>query len=809
MLRNYLKIAWRNLVRNKTYSILNIAGLAIGLSCFLLMALYVVDELSYDRHHKKADRLYRVNSDIRFGGTDQSLAVSPDPMGAALKRDYPQVEQFTRLYASNGAKVLRKGNQFITEYSVGHADSTIFEVFTLPAISGDTKTALNEPNTVVVTASAARKYFNSTDVLGKTIETDENAVYKITAVIEDMPRNGHFNFDFLFSMDNVDYQFGSFVSHNFHTYLLFREGTDVKAFEKNFDQYIDRYVLPQAKQFMDISSIEDFEKAGNKLKYSLMNVRDIHLNSDRVAELSVNSQMQYVYIFSAVAIFILLIACINFMNLSTARSANRAKEVGIRKVLGTEKKSLVQQFLAESTITAIISLVIGIVIAWAVLPYFNSLAAKSISIGELLRPEILSGLLALPFIVGAVAGSYPALYLSSFKPIAVLKGKINAGFKRSYLRSTLVVFQFSISIFLIIGTIVVYRQLGYIQTTNLGFKKENVLIVDGTGALGNSAKAFKEEVQKFAGVTNGAFSGYLPVSPSARNDQTFSREAVMDAKTGFNMQTWWIDADYVSTLGIEIIKGRNFSREFGGDSSGIIINETAAQIIGHADPIGKKIYTTDNLDAATMKAYTIIGVAKNFHYESLRQAIGPLSMRLGDVSFTTAFRVNTADITKLVAKIESKWKQMAPSHPFSYRFLDESFDNMYRQEQRIGRVALTFAILTIFIACLGLFGLATYIAEQRTKEIGVRKVLGASVQNIVQMLSRDFLKLVIIAAVLAFPFGWWIMSMWLRDFVYRVDIGWWIFAVAGIIAVLIAVGTVSYQALKAAIANPVNSLRSE
>jgi putative ABC transport system permease protein len=809
MLRNYLKIAWRNLVRNKTYSILNIAGLAIGLSCFLLMALYVVDELSYDRHHKKADRLYRINADIRFGGVDRSLAVVSDPMGAALKKDYPQVEQFTRIYTANGAKVIRKGDLFITEYNIGHADSTLFEVFTLPVIAGDLGTALNEPNTVVITESAARKYFNRVDVLGKTLETDANVVYKITAVIKNMPENGHFKFDMLFSMDNVDYQFGSYVSHNFHTYLLFRDGVDAKAFEKNFSQYIDKYVLPQAKQFMDISSLEDFKKAGNDLRYSLINVRDIHLKSARAAELGVNSEMQYVYIFSAVAIFILLIACINFMNLSTARSANRSKEVGIRKVLGTEKKSLIQQFLAESTITAVFSLLIAIVLAWAVLPYFNSLAAKNISLESLLRPGMLTALVLLPFFVGVIAGSYPAFYLSSFQPIAVLKGSMNAGFKRSYLRSALVVFQFSISIFLIIGTIVVYRQLGYIQTTNLGFKKENVLIVDGTEALGNNARAFKEEIQKYPEVLGGAFSGYLPVTPSARADQTFSREAIMDSKTGFNMETWWIDDNYLPTLGIEVVKGRNFSKDFGGDSSGIIINEIAAQIIGHADPIGKKIYTTDNQDASTMKAYTIVGVVKNFHFESLRQAIGPLSMRLGEVTYTTAFSVNTSDIKGLVAKIENKWKEMAPSHPFSYRFLDESFDNMYRQEQRVGRVAMSFAILTIVIACLGLFGLANYIAEQRTKEIGVRKVLGASVPNIVQMLSRDFLKLVLIAALLAFPFGWWIMNMWLRDFVYRVDIGWWVFGVAALIAIVIAVATVSYQALKAAIANPVNSLRSE
>ncbi|HZI52672.1 MAG TPA: ABC transporter permease, partial [Chitinophagaceae bacterium] len=398
MIKNYLKIAWRNLIKNKTFSIINIAGLAIGLACFIFIAMFVMDEISYDRYNAKADRIYRVNSDIRFGGTELKLAVCSDPMGATLKKDYPQVEQYARIYASSGSKLLKKGDQYINEDRVAHADSTLFDVFTLPAITGDTKKALNEPNTVVITESAAKKYFSTTDAVGKTLETKDNTstVYKVTAVIKDIPRNSHFNFDFIFSMDNVDYGWGNYLSHNFQTYIVLKPETDHKAFEKNFTQVIDKYILPQAKQFMQINSMEEFTKSGNKLEYSLMPVTDIHLRSDRFPELSANSSIQYVYIFSAVAIFILLIACVNFMNLSTARSANRGKEVGIRKVLGSEKGSLIGQFLTESTVMVFLGLFLAIAIVWIFIGYFNEISGKRLDISTLFQPGYLVFLLTLP-----------------------------------------------------------------------------------------------------------------------------------------------------------------------------------------------------------------------------------------------------------------------------------------------------------------------------------------------------------------------------------------------------------------------------
>ncbi|MEP6594462.1 MAG: ABC transporter permease [Ginsengibacter sp.] len=806
MFKNYLKIATRNLWKNKSFSAINIIGLAIGLATCILILLYVIDELSYDRYNKKAGRIYRVNSDIKFGGGDLHLTVASDPMGAILKKDYPQVEEYTRIYNSSGSKIIKKGSQYINEEKVAHVDSTFFRVFTFPSIEGNTETALNEPNTVVLTESSSKKYFGTTHAVGKVIEADKNP-YKVTAVIEDMPRNSHFNFDFLFSMDNVNYQWGNFLSNNFQTYIVLQKGTDYTAFEKNFTTVIDKYLLPQAKQLMQITSMDDFKKAGNKLEYTLMPLTDIHLHSDRFPELGVNSDIQYVYIFSAVALFVLLIACINFMNLSTAHSANRAKEVGIRKVLGTEKSTLIKQFLLESIITVTIALVIALIMASLVLPLFNDVSAKSFSAKDFFTGKILLFLIAIPFIVGTLAGSYPAFFLSSFKPITVLKGNTTSVFKKSTLRSGLVIFQFATSIILIICTVIVYSQLHYIQTKNLGFNKEQVLIVNGTGALDKNAETFKNEVSNFPGVSSGSFTGYLPVSPSARNDNSFSKTAVMDSKNGINMQRWTIDYDYIKTLGMEIIEGRNFSKEFGSDSSGVIINETTAKLLGFDSPIGEKIYTYN--ESQQPIAYQIIGVVKNFNYESLRQNIGPLCMILGKSTWITSFKVNTGNIQALVKQIEAKWKAMAPGMSFSYRFLNESFDEMYRSEQRIGKIAITFAILAILIACLGLFGLVTYAAERRIKEIGIRKVLGATMSNIIGMLSKDFLKLVIIAAIFSFPVAWWAMNKWLQDFAYRIDISWWVFAVAGIVAAAIALITVSFQAIKAALANPVKSLRTE
>jgi putative ABC transport system permease protein len=809
MIKNYLMVAWRNLLKNKIYSFLNITGLAVGLASFLLIALYMMDELSYDRYNTHADRIYRINSDIKLGGGELHLPVTSDMMGQLLIKDYPAIEQYTRIYNSNGNKLIKKGNVFIIENRVAHVDSTFFDVFTLPVISGNTHTALNEPNTVVITESTAKKYFGSTEVLGKTIETkdDKNPLYKITAVIKDIPSNSHFHFDFMFTMKNAGYQWGQLTSHNFHTYLLLKKGADYKQLEKKFDQYIDKYVLPSVRQFIKINSMDEFKKAGNRLEYSMIPLTQIHLHSDRSFELSPSGNIQYVYIFAAVALFILLIACINFMNLTTARSAGRAKEVGIRKVLGTERRFLIFQFLTESTLMVIFSLILAIVIAYLVLPLFNDVASKSMSLGSLFSPYILPLLIALPLVVGLLAGSYPAFFLSAFRPIEVLKGKLRLGSSSGGLRSVLVVFQFVTSIVLIVGTLVIYKQLNYIQTKDLGYSKDQVLTINNTYTLGDQATAFKNSVLQMTGVQSGTLSSFLPVSNSSRNDNTYFKEPTMDISGSIDMQAWRIDYDYLKTLGIQIIKGRGFSKEYGSDSTAVIINETTEQFLGYADPIGKKIYKSD--EPGKIEASTIIGVVKNFNFESLKQGIGPLSFFLSKRSGMASFKVNTANVTVLINKIETLWKQMSPGMPFTYSFLDESFNEMYQSEQRVGKIAIIFSTLAILIACMGLFGLATFIAEQRTKEIGIRKVLGASVQGIVSLLSKDFLKLVAIAFVIAAPLSVWIMNRWLNDFTYRIQLAWWIVGIAGVLALLIALFTVSFQAIRAAVANPAKSLHSE
>jgi len=810
MIKNYFKIAWRNLIKNKGFTAINIIGLSMGIGCFIMISMFVIDELSYDRYHEKAERIYRINSDVIFGGTEMSMAVSSDPMGEVLKSDYPEVEDYVRFYASNGAKLIKKGNEYINESAVAHADSTLFKVFTLPTIIGDTKTALSNPNTVVITQTAANRYFGSPELaIGQLLETDDNesTLYKVTAIIEDMPRNSHFNFDFFFSMANVDYGFGNYLSHNFHTYVLLKEGLNYKAFNKNFKEIINKYLLPQAAQFMEISSMDDFEASGNKLEYSLMPLTDIHLHSSRGVELSVNGNIQYVYIFSAAALFILLIACINFMNLTTARSSGRAKEVGIRKVLGSEKKALIGQFLTESTLIAILALFVGLLFVWLSLGWFNGVSGKEMSMASILSPKFLIFILVLPFIVGGLAGTYPAFFLSSFQPIKVLKGKLSSGSNKNTLRNFLVVFQFATSIILIVGTIVIYKQINHIQNSNLGFNKEQVVVVNNFGLSRETRQSLKNEIEQLTEVTSASFAGYLPVGSSSRSDTTFSTETVMTESNGFNMQYWNIDYDYLETIDMEMKAGRNFSRDFGSDSTGIILNETAVKLAGFTNPIGEKLYTTDG--DGSLEAHTIIGVVKNFNFASLRENVGALCFQLGNNSWETAYRFSTTDVSGLLTTIENKYKAAAPGMPFKYEFLDEAFDNMYRQERRVGTVAMSFAILAIIIACLGLFGLATYIAEQRTKEIGIRKVLGASVTNIVKMLSTDFVKLVMLAFIIATPIAWWFMDQWLQDFAFRIDLNWWIFAITGFVALLVALITLSFQAIRAAIANPVNSLKTE
>ncbi|MGA0560366.1 ABC transporter permease [Larkinella sp. VNQ87] len=808
MLTNYLKIALRNLRKQRGFTFINIFGLATGLACCLLITLYVIDELSYDRFHEKADRIYRINSDIKFGGNDMHMAVAPDPMGPTLLKDYPQVENFVRLHG-RGTWLVKRADQpsSLRERDVMFADSTLFEVFTFPLVTGDPKRALSEPNAVVISESAAKRHFGRQNPMGQTLVFDNTQKYRVTGVMRDIPANAHFRTDFFVSMLSDNYPWGNWLSNNHHTYILLKPGVDYKTFSPNFETVIEKYVGPQAFQFIG-ATMDQLRKAGNRIEYSLIPMTDIHLHSKQNIELAPNSDIQYVYTFAAVAVFILLIACINFMNLSTARSANRAKEVGVRKVLGSVQRQLIGQFMTESVVMAVLAMGLALAIVGLVLPFFNEMATKQLNADSLFSLRLLPILLLLPLAVGLLAGSYPAFFLSSFRPISVLKGRINVGLKSAGLRSGLVVFQFMMSVILIVGTLVVYRQLNFIQTTKLGFNRNQVLTISEAYALGSQVQAFKEEVLKLPGVKTGSVSGFLPV-PSNRSDSPLFPEGQLEQSKAVSTQNWAVDYDYIPTLGMELAQGRNFSRAFGSDSAAVILNEAAVKIFGFKDPIGKRVVRMMDSQAKVFKTYMVIGVVKNFHYESLRQNIGAVALIMEPNPGAVSFRIDSPDMPGLVKQIEAKWKQMAPGMPFDYYFLEDSFDTMYRAEQRVGQIVLTFSVLAILIACLGLFGLAAFMAEQRTKEIGVRKVLGASTSSIVGLLSKDFLKLVLIAILVATPIAWYGMNQWLNDFAYKIDVPWWVFAVAGLVAIVIAFATVSFQSIKAALMNPVKSLRAE
>ena len=808
MLRNYLKTALRNLWKSKGFSAINIIGLAIGLATCLLILIFVMDELSYDRYNVKADRIYRLDGDIKFGGNHFILAVAPAPAGPAVRRDYPEVEKEVR-FRQQGGRLVKKGNQNIQEDAVIYADSTLFDVFTLPMIAGNPHTALVNTRSVVITERMAKKYFNTVDVVGRTLMINDSLPYKVTGVIRDIPAQSHFHYDFFLSMTELDEakRNEEWLSNNFNTYLVLREGTDPKKFEKKLGELIGRYIAPLLKQAVN-ESVEDFFKAGNSVSFSLTPVTDIHLHSNKTVEMEGNGNIQYVYIFTAVAIFILLIACVNFMNLSTARSSNRAKEVGIRKVLGSLRGNLVSQFMMESILISFIAMLLAVGLAYLLLPVFNDLSGKQMTIGLFARPWLAPAMLGLVLTVGVLAGSYPAFFLSAFRPIAVLKGNVAAGFKTGWLRNSLVVFQFGISIFLLVGTAVIYRQLNYIHNRQLGFDREQVLIVQDTWHLGNDVRAFKEKLLNLPGVEGATMTGFLPTSDS-RNDDAIFLSPDLDTKKAISMQTWQVDENYVPVLGMKMAAGRNFSRDFPTDSNAAIVNEAAVRLMQGADPLRQNVYELEDLQTKKLDKYHIVGVVKDFNFNSLREVVTPMVLFMHENRGKIALRVNPSNVRRLVGQIGDVWRQMAPSQPFSYTFMDDEFNNIYRTEQRMGGISLSFSLLAIFIACLGLFGLAAYAAEQRTREIGIRKVLGATVGGIIGLLSKDFLILVLVSAAIAFPLAWWAMHHWLQDFAYRVAIGWEIFAVAGVVALGIALMTVSFQAIRAALANPVKSLRSE
>lgn len=806
MYKSFVTVAWRNFLKSKGYSSINILGLAIALTACMLILLYVRHELSYDRYNEFADRIYRVNTEIKFGENHIDVASSGPTFGSTAQADFPQIETSTRL-RWHESLLVTVGNNRVRQQNVAYADSTLFDVFTLPILSGNAKSALTEPNSIVLTESVARKFFGTTDVLGKTLSVDENKTRKVTAVIKDIPSNTHFRYECFIPLIEDTQATEDFWAggQNYNTYLLLRPGVDPVALENELNKMMDRHIGPELKAVIN-KTIEEFKGQGDFFLASLTPLADIHLHSNRVGELYGSGKIEYVYMFSAVAVFILVIAVINFMNLATARSAKRAREVGVRKVLGSMKTSLIQQFILESVMTCALAMVIALALTAIVLPQFNTITGKSFTPDILYTPAMVGLLAALVIIVGLLSGSYPAFYLSAFQPVAVLKG--TSGSKRSIMRNTLVVFQFVASVTLIAGTIVIYMQMDFIRKRDLGFDREQILIINNGWQVGKRIEPLTNDLRSINGVKHLTVSGYLPVSYQ-RSNNTFFQTPTLDITGSISAQEWGVDDQYVTTMNMRIMEGRDFSRDIASDSTGVILNESAARFLGGKDIIGKTLYKTNDATGKSITKLQVIGVVRDFNFSTLREEVAPLALVFEKDQSSIAIKLSAADISTVMKEIEAKWKSVVPELPFEYSFMDQDYDRLYEGERQVGSLFTIFASLSIFISCLGLFGLATFMAEQRTKEIGIRKVMGASVYGITSLLSRDFLRLVVLAVIVATPLAWYLISKWLEGFAYRIDISWWVFPVAGVVAVAIACLTVSYQSIRAALANPANSLRTE
>lgn len=806
MLSNYLRIAFRNLLRNKTFSAINISGLAIGMAACLVILLYLYNELSYDRYNEKAERMVRVLFRGTVQGEKMNEASVMPPVAATLKSDYPEVEDATRLREA-GTPRIKTGDKTFKGDKVAYVDANFFQVFTLPFVQGDAATALQQPNTVVLSKTVAAKYFGAEAPLGKVLEMEGwPAPCTVTGVMEDVPANSHFHFDlFAASAGLAEAQSNSWMQSNFFTYLVLSKQENVAQLQAHLPQVIDKYLGPQMQQDMGIS-LADFRKQGNDLGFFLQPLTDIHLSTEIANPLAPNGNIQYVYMFSAIALFILLIACINFMNLSTAGASRRAREVGVRKTMGVGKSALIAQFLTESLLLTGFALILALGLAYAALPVFNQLLGVRLSANFLERPVLLAGLLGVGLLTGVLAGSYPAFFLSGFQPVQVLKGNAATKSRGFGLRSGLVVTQFAISIALVVCTIVVYQQWSYIQNKQLGYEKEQVMVLSNAWALGKGLDVFKQQLAQDPRVRSISSSGYLPVGESFNNNYFVTPEGKPDQM--IKTLRYGVDEQYIPTLGMQMLEGRNFSREFRSDTSGVVLNEAAVKAFGfEGNALGRSIRRA--LGDGEQEMFHVIGVVRDFHFRSLHEPISPLVMTLGGEAGIVIVKAGTADLSGLLASVKTNWDQLAGSEPMAYSFLDERFDQAYRTEQRTAFMLGLFAGLTILVACLGLFGLALFTTEQRSKEIGVRKVLGASVAGILALLTRDFLKLVLIAIVIATPAAWFFMQKWLADFAYRIDIQWWMFAAAGALAVAVAVLTVVLQSMRAALANPVKSLRSE
>lgn len=818
MIQNYLKIALRNLLKYKGYSAINILGLAVGIASCLVILLFVADELGYDRAWPSGDRIYRMALNRVYPDRQTGYAIIPPSYAGTVKKDFPEVEEAVRLSNFNpgGTVQVKWEDRVFEEKNFCSADSTFFKVFQVQMVKGDATTCLNQPKSLVLTESTARRYFGSAEAaIGKTVHLlgNEPEPMNITAVCADLPENVHFKFDLLATTAGVKFwKETNHISFAACTYFLLRPGSDWKALEAKLPGVVERYAAGEVQRNFGVDYAQ-YTKAGNGWHYFLQPLYDIYLTSKLETELKPTGSMTLVTVFSVIAAFILLIACINFVNLATARSAERAREVGIRKALGSERRQLAGQFLTEAVVVSLLSAGLAVGLVSLLLPVFNNIADKQITLHEFFSGWGIVALPAFAIGVGLLAGSYPAGVLSSFRPVEVLKGKFTSTGRGRSLRNGLVVFQFAISVALIISTLVVLKQLDFIFEKKLGFDQRHVVTLQNTFALGSKTEAFKQELEKIPGV-EGVGGASTTLGGGDYFGVSFQVPGNAESVTGRGLI---VDERYIGTMRMEVLAGRGFSRDF-SDSLSVVLNEKAARDLGLSDPekvIGQRITMPGSFFDREEKNvdFTVVGIVRDFHFQSLHEPIVPLFMLYHQVSRGAdgllAVRVQPAQFQSFIQNASAKWKEMLPDQPFRYTFLDADLAALYRDEQRAKRLFVLFAGLAIFIACIGLLGLAAYLTRQRTKEIGIRKVLGASVGNITTLLAQDFLKLVIVSIAIASPIAWWAMSKWLGNFAYRTTVGWGVIALAGLCAVGVALLTVSFQSIRAALANPVKSLRSE
>ncbi|MCP4727949.1 MAG: FtsX-like permease family protein [bacterium] len=802
MFKNYLKITFRNILKHKGYSTINILGLAIGMACCILITGYIGYELSFDKYHENSKNIYRAASYLSYSGREMENAVNPTPWGPQLVEEFPEVLSCVRFFdevkivASNGKDSFFERNAIFT-------DNSIFEVFSFRLLEGDPQNALTRPFTVVITPETAEKYFGAGDPVGKVLRINNSLDCTITGVIEKPPVNSHFTFDMLFSLEsrfvNAAPRKQNWLNWNSQTYILLQEGTAPEDLNVRLAEFNQKHILDRMPKNFNVV-LESF----------LQPLASIHLSSNIERELGVNSDIRYIYVFAAIAVFILLIACFNFMNLSTARSSKRAREVGMRKVMGAERGKLIFQFLGESLVFSVIAIVIGLVLAIIAQPYLNIISGKNISLDLFNMPLIVGSVFVIVIFAGLIAGSYPALFLSAFKPISVLKGQIQRGNGASNFRRILVITQFVISITLIISTGIVFNQLKFMMNKNLGFNKEQVVVLkmEDNDAFRN-AETLNSELRRISGVVGTSGSGMVPFDDNMSVTGYFPEG--LETENGILLETFTIDHDFLDLYEIELVEGRNFSKEMGQDEqTAILLNESAVRKLQWDNPLGKKIERVRGSDFNNRISLTVVGIIKDIHHRSLYKKIEPALINYSTTGLRrVSVRIDIDNINETMKDIESRWKEVNPNSPFDYFFLDDSFEEIYRSEKQLGDIFLVFAVLAIIIGCLGLFGLASFTAEQRTKEIGIRKVLGSSINSILVLLCREFVILIIAANVLSWPLAYFFTSSWLGNFPYRAgfDITSFLFAGAG--ALLIAVITVSYQAIKAALADPVRSLRYE